>query len=230
MKKIIALMLVAVMMVMVLTSCDIVDKILGNDTETETKQETTETRYTITEDEWNALLNLKNYTLEITQTLSQTVGEETYQGTMHGWMYQSEVACRQINEGSLAFNNYQVIKDGKSYYFSIGEDGEITNLHETEWEPEPILGLGDSAPISKLSDLTYDEEKKAYCFDFSEESTSVTTYELYFENGKIVKIIGVAIQETVGADGTVVTNKMEQTMSISNIGTTVVEVPEFTVQ
>ena len=57
MKKIVSLMLVAVMMVMTLTSCDLVDKLFGNDTET---------RYTITEEEWNAIMAMKNYTVNTT--------------------------------------------------------------------------------------------------------------------------------------------------------------------
>ena len=225
MKKIVSLMLVAVMMVMTLTSCDLVDKLFGNDTET---------RYTITEEEWNTIMAMKNYTVN-------TTGKTVTTGTMNGETQTSEEnstvnakftedsqhhKSEGTRQGGETFVNeyYYATKDGVKY--RLNADG--SNAYEYEWESETFYDFcfGDSEVA--FEDLTYDEAEKAYKVDVENGETTIKM-TIYFENGMVVKAIGEMNVEQ-SAEGYSIVMSAVATMTVSETGTTVVEVPEFTVE
>lgn len=220
MKKILLVMLAIIMVVTALTSCNIVSNMSKNKENTPP-----ETRYTITEEEWNAFFNMKNYTLEIDDTIYTTNdGISHIELQLHHFEMQSEYA--QYIKDYVGHDYYYVVKNGNSYYVEIGYNGEV-EWAETDRERDSAFMGYD--PMCEFSDLTYDESKKAYCFATNEESES-ETYELYFENGKIVKMTHTYIYEITDDYGNVETKTDNKTFIFSNIGTTVVEVPEFAVE
>lgn len=215
MKKIISLVLVVVMMVMALTSCNLVDKLLG--------KESAETRYTITADEWEAAMGMKNYTMEGTTTQSATMGDEKQENVSTSISKYSENAeyYKSVDNGN-SNEYYNIIKDGKSYRVNVLEDGS-TSAYEYEWETS---AFGEGLDVA-FEDLTYDEEKKAYIFNINDFVEG--TYEMYFENGKVVKIVMSGSYE-MEYSGMKMSVTLSAEMIVSNIGTTVVNVPEFTVE
>ena len=170
MKKIVSLMLVAIMMVMTLTSCDLVDKLFGNDTET---------RYTITEEEWNTIMAMKNYTVNTTGKFvtTTTLNGETQTSednstvnakfTEDSQYYKSE-GTRYGGE-TIVYEYYYATKDGVKY--KLNADG--SNAYEYEWESETFYDFcfGDSEVA--FEDLTYDEAEKAYKVDVPDGETTL---------------------------------------------------------
>lgn len=199
MKRFLSLTLVAIMLLttLMLTSCDpiaevkgFVNKILGKE----------ETRYTITEDEWNAALDGTNYTA--------TLESEGY--TVIGAMAYPYAKTEIIAEDYPEYNQtaYMDMKNGYIYvkadseWAKTGEDSIIMEESDVALRTE----LGEL----NYADLVYDEATKSY--NAKDEDT---IYSFYFENGALVYV------EMVPADTTINASQI-----VTNIGTTVIELPQ----
>lgn len=255
MKKIISLVIVAVMMVLSLASCDIINDFLetvtkednksgdqssgdGSENNKESSEGITdareEVRTTITEDEWEALDDIMNYTAKLTvpdgyKTEDGETGEcevtETIKQTKNAG-YVERVS--KYDYGETKINEYlYVLKDDVSYELYESDDGTWYATAE-EWEPMTFsnfllsyIGLEDI----KFENLVYDEDKKAYTYNYSysTEYNYTENRTIYFENGTLVKI-----DLTMTADSG--PRHVEATIMVSNIGTTEITVPEYTIE
>ena len=212
MKKILLLMIVAVMLVMALTSCEYVDQLMNLIPEEEG------VRYTVTEEEWNNMLEMQNHTLTIIRNVKSISNGETLSMDYDFQIKQNETSGYEKHGASLG--SYYVIEGDKSYLLqNIG--GDSFRVIESTWKPVRFGVYLERDFVNSLEDLTYDEEKKAYCYHIN-ESTTLFDYEFYFEDGKIVKAIYNFKMDNGGS--------VNMTINVSNIGTTVIDVPEFTVE
>lgn len=222
MKRIVSFMLVAVIMVMSFTSCDLVNQFLGNQSGSNGDSGTNETRYTITAEEWDAMLNMKNYTKESTGSTTvkdldgnpTTYPNDSFEENTETAMHIKGVSIPGPND----FEYYVTQKDDKTYRVNTDPaDGTVISAYEYTFEASTFgNGLGVT-----FEDLNYDEEKKGYLASFVQYGMTCN-YEFYFENGKIVKVIGGASSDDGFASSS--------TMIITNIGTTVVNALEFTIE
>ena len=209
MKRFLSLTLVAIMLLttLMLTSCDFINQakdyvhgIFGIETEEEV-------RYTITEEEWEKMYDLDNYTVTVT---------ETADGMRIDMMIAvTPDALRVVMEYDVsgASMDMEVYYDVKNNYV-IQPDGY------GKWVGYPSSGLGMEVSMEALtsevrfSSLEYDEETKSYVFD---DKLDDTIYNFYFENGNFVRLELVSTDPDYPATGT-----------IDNVGTTVVTLPAYT--
>ena len=196
MKKLLSLMLVAMMLLatLMLTSCDAVMELL--------QQYITglvpEVRYTVTEAEWNAAVKMENY----------TVTSKNEDGTVDVYKFSKDGYISDTEYGKRIY----VFKDGNAYYLNQVGD---------EWVPDSFgMDARTHTPLMLLdglsfSDFTYDEARKAYvCGEESEVEVVMA-----FENGVMVKLAM-----------TFIFGEKWITMEyvISDVGTTVVNIPKYT--
>ena len=180
MKKLLSLVLIAIMLLstLVLTSCDsetimqIVQSIMQDQGNPAPK----EVRYTITEEEWNAVLEATNFTFihRLPNTDSGELQTRTIKKT------ENAMEILYANQSS-----YYAMVDGKTYHFY--QDGDEWKKQSEDNAPEIAtmtfnylfpMGSGWAELYGKLE---YDEEKKCY---FAVDSD--VTAEFYFEDGQLV--------------------------------------------
>lgn len=209
MKKFLSLALVCVMMLSIfaLASC-------GNNT-TDTTKKTTEatepttstttkqdnpTRYTVTEGEWDAMWSSTNF------TLTSTVDEETSE------ILNTETAMAAYVNGQPQYF-FDII--GETVYMVMqGESGNWLGAEVPEYSYLASATLAtslDESLAEVYDDLTYNEADKAYTWANGEYSA-----KYQFENGALV------IAEFWTSESTAPT-------TITNVGTTQVDVPEYTI-
>ena len=210
MKKIISLIIIATMLVFSFASCNLVDLEKN-------------TRTTITAEEWAALDTTFNYTLVMTRTASYTYGDQTH--TSIGNQTLKFTPTSKYYFDSTAYDGetdideyYYTIKDEKSYSAGKNGDGNWVATR-TDWTPESLYDYIELDDEMTFADLTYDETKKAYTCTTTEDGVQIT-YTYYFEDGNLVKLEGVMGGESNGA-----VVDLTATIIVSNIGTTVVDVP-----
>ena len=222
MKRTLSLILVAVIMVMSFTSCDLVNQFLGNQLDGSGDSGAGETRYTITAEEWDETLNMRNYTEETTGFGTYTQLSDNSIVTYPNDSFEEHTETSMHIEGvsipgPTDFEYYITIKDGIAYRVNVDPDDKtVTSAYDYSWEPETF---GNGLTLT-FEDLTYDEVKKGYCASLEQYGVTAN-FEFYFENGKIVK-------RTANVDMGSMTSVT--TTIITNIGTTVINVPEFTVE
>ena len=201
MKKLLSLMLVAVMLLatLSLTSCDL-SAIFGGSSTTTTPPEA-EIRTTVTELEWRKVYASKNFTV----TVKQGGEEMTY-------IFSDEA----IKMNLMGIIDIIVDRETGAIIF-VSESGYTGGTFGDDLVPvdkfdEMTLGNSDLLPAIDYKDLVYSEETKTY--SFSHENY---VCEFTFENGILVK-------------GELLSKNTEYGMSIivANVGTTVFEVPEYT--
>ena len=206
MKKLLTLTLVAVMLftTLLLTSCDLT-ALLGTGSTTTTPTTPTEppknVRTTVTELEWTKVYASKNFTV----TMKEYGEEMTY--------IFSEEAIKMNLMGII-----DIIVDRKTGdLIFVSESGYVGGTFGDDMLPvdkfdEMTLGNSELFPAIEYKDLVYNEETKSY--SFSDENY---VCEFTFENGILVK-------------GELLSKDTEYGMSIivTNVGTTVFEVPEYT--
>ncbi len=168
---------------------------------TENGDNNTEVRTTVTEEEWNANMEQTNFTVSIDATTTE-----------YKYMYCiTDTNTRVEFSEPTEFTQYFAIQDGVKYYVVENEDGSWSGAQYDFALVE--VSIGDTVGINTTySSWVYDAEKKAYSF----EDDDGTIHWFYFEDGIIAKY------ETGEADASLVA-------IFSNIGTTVVEVPEFSI-
>lgn len=204
MKKFLSLTLVAMMLLttLMLTSCDAVMEMLkqyipGLDSGV---------RYTVTEAEWMAAINMKNYTVVENSNVSLD-GETTtlYKYTKDG--YYSKAGSKE---------KFYAFEGDECYLLEEGENGMVgIYAGSAEINRIPTFWISDAS----LSDFTYDEANHAYVFseemEIMEGFTKKVAFEVRFENGVLVNFT-VAIGDNFS------------TYTISDVGTTVVDIPKYT--
>lgn len=205
MKKILSLTLVAVMLctTLMLTSCDAVMEMLkqyipGLDSGV---------RYTVTEAEWMAAINMENYTVVENSNVSLD-GETTtlYKYTKDGYY---------LKAGSK--EKFYAFEGDECYLLEKGENGMVGKYAGSEKINRlPMFWISDAS----LSAFTYDEANHAYVFseemEIMEGFTKKVAFEVRFENGVLVNLT-VAIGDNFS------------TYTISDVGTTVVDIPKYTI-
>ncbi len=223
MKKFLSLALVAVMLLSTLmfTSCDVnsIMEMLGGNFGSETTpaettpEETTpeETtppapkRYTITEAEWEAILNSTNYTFKTSSGGSYSV--EYFMG--------DNAVCMISKQGDISNTVYGENKNGKVYQImDPHQNGQWVAFEDenTSWDNVSSLGQQTGlADIEFFEKLQYNEATKSY---IGEEDGDKA--EFFFEDGKLIKA-------TI-TDG----SNPDFYWVIENVGTTVVTLPEYT--
>ena len=216
MKRILSLALVTLMLLstFALTSCDFesmdVNAIIQQVMEGLGLAEK-EPVYTITQEEWEANMNATNVTIEMTVT----------QGEM------SISYCCWISENAVKVEGDAIskdavvyfVKDGDVYYMILETNGQqyVQEASADEFvDVETIVGA--ELP---LEDFEYNEEEKCYVYSISDEETGEVygACKIYFLNGVIQ-----SIKTEVEYDDD---DKFVMDIVFTNVGTTVVEVPEF---
>ena len=199
MKKLLSLMLVAVMLLatLSLTSCDL-SAIFGGSSTTPPEAEI---RTTITELEWRKVYDSKNFTV----TAKQGGEEMTY--------IFSDEAIKMNLMGIIDIivdrETGDIIFVSESGYTGGAFGDDLLPVHKFA---EITLGKSEFLPPIDYKDLVYSEETKTYSFSHENYICEFT-----FENGILVK-------------GEFLPKNTEYGMSIivTNVGTTVFEVPEYT--
>lgn len=202
--------LAVLMSAVVLMGCSFVDR-TSNDTTTSpidhtTTSPTDETvpstndavRYTVTEEEWNAWTTFPNYTVEECTDSYRLINKYTEDAIEY------ENGSIVIIEGD---KDYQLIEKGNGYVAYDCTSLEL--LHD---------GLLSGGYV--YDEFTYDAEIGAYVLDLMDETGE--KWEVKFKNGVPVSII---YTEVTVVDGIEKNNVI--TKSYTNVGTTVINVPEF---
>ena len=171
---------------------------------TENGDNNTEVRTTVTEEEWNANMEQTNFTV----SMARTDGTGTLKA----------IYCFTDTNKSFEFSEPIEIK--QKYYFTIqdGVEYQVVENEDGSWSGRQVDLVTESIGELAIANTTYsswvyDAEKKAYSFV---EAYDGTINWCYFEDGIIVKY------EIEEAEASLVA-------IFSNIGTTVVEVPEFSI-
>ena len=207
MKKILSLTLVAIMLLstFMLTSCDeeikMLNDFMNSQTTTESSNTTTapdEIRYTVTKEEWDDILQSKNF------TYTQQVG--TYKQTVSFSVAGVEVKLDGV------IGAYYVTIDGVDYMFTLDRYGEWvkrdSDILISSITLNEVLSR-QSIDLTSLFEMAeYNKETKTYLW---REGT--TQLEFYFENGKLVYMSGKEADTEM--------------LRIENVGITTVEIPDF---
>ena len=159
-------------------------------------------RYTVTEEEWDSWTTYTNYTIEEYTDSYRLVDKYT------------DYAAEFYNGAILIFDGdkeYQLKKEDDRYVIY-----ESLSVYHT---PYGLLAGGYI-----YDEFTYDPEACAYVLDLMEEMGA--RWEVKFENGVPVSII--YTQKTISPDGVEQTDVM--TKLYTNVGTTVVNLPEYVVE
>ncbi len=155
-------------------------------------------RYTVTEEEWNTWTTYPNYTIEEYTDSYRLVNKYT------------EYALG-FEDGSIVIfedgKDYQLIKRGDQY---VAYDCTSLELFH-----DGLLAGG-----YVYDEFTYDEQLSAYVLDAMDDIGA--RWEVKFENGVPVSIIYTEVTVVQGVEKTKVVTKL-----YTNVGTTVVNVPEF---
>ena len=196
MKRLLAFVLLVVMLAstFALTSCELIkvqidtsglwgliDKIVGKET-------STEVRYTITQEEWNANIHMRNFTM--------VAGRGTY-------FKQTEQAVEVEGQMMVRKNgvDYLLSKDGYKWYGTPCDDFPVTYTLYERFEMD-----------FKFTDLVYNEEYHSYDLEIYEDEIM----SFSFENGVLVYI-------------TIIFDYESMTIGFKDVGTTVIDIPEFTI-
>ena len=247
MKRIVALLLALSMIIaasFALSSCELISGIIPENQEDETpdniedggntdngnKDEnvdtTPEVRTTITEAEWEEFCNYTNYTVSSVAEIKYcdpTTGEILVDST--GSLMQATLTQEHwITENACCFQDY----NGSIGMFNVLKDGVWYQLHEYEDGYKGIPLSDYSHGFFKFSnvdykELVYDEVKGTYKA-VDDAIWGGSDCFLYFENGKIIKM---EILQILTNDSNMMYFK--QIGTFNNIGTTVIEIPEFTI-
>ena len=136
--------------------------------------ESDNTRYTITEEEWNAALKLRNFTY-VQAAPSSSVEYKVTETAIH------------LSSGSV--NRYVILKDGITYYSEDGVNWKVSgdnfdSLTE-HYVIEDMIGHAGVTFTKFLEVYEYSEESKAYVRTLANGGTA----EFRFADGKLVSFI-----------------------------------------
>ena len=240
MKKIISLALVVAMTVIALAACEkdtsdgekndggdksIISDNIGDNNNGNNENDNNSTASTVTKERWEKVLSNVAFTLETTSVSTITSirdGETDIQQSDPTLIIeqQSELATYHSNEYS---EYYQVNKDGVWYRIDVNGEG----VDETDVELLTLAGRLFNQQDINYDDAIYDEDKKTYCVEYNINDNEFKML-LYFENEDLVKVDGICTKE-ISASGNTTIYEVKVTMTVKNIGSTMIDVPEFTV-
>lgn len=192
---------------------------------------TPKVRTTITEEEFKALMATEIYNYTEINTICSTVydnvtGEIAIDPATGQLVENRMTSIRMSTEYAKMFcdfdgsSNWNVLKDGIWYYVSEYPDGSGKFVGRVN-DKERHISLYSWFSYYDYDAFVYNEEKAAY-----EVLENENKIYIYFENGDMVKIEVTQIDES-DEDYTLY---MTATVIYTNIGTTVVNVPEFTIE
>ena len=139
---------------------------------------------TVTEAEWNTaldLLNVNDYKMYAKSELPD--GTIVVDGTI---TKDGDIVCHK----SIPDNNGYYSKEGAKYYYYKEVSGTWTKTEITQERYESAAGKSFSS--YNYSAFTYNEESQAY-----EASVEEVFVQVYFENGRLVKLVGTHKSEDV---------------------------------
>ena len=164
---------------------------------------------TVTKEQYEAAFGIPNYTLSINAVVTQQISKYTETATERTLNYM----------GSDTSSNYEVLIDGVWHdiyekYNSEIRDYEYVASPATSQEPDNALV--ELFGYFSYEDLVYNTENRYYSVEFEGDK-----YYLYFENGNLTQIVMFSeMDSSVG---------IEFMIDISDVGTTVVDLPEYTI-
>ena len=198
MKKHLSLILAAIMLLATLSGCDIAKQAFHDYMNSVTSGKTVRT--TVTEEEFLAAIASNNFTY--------TAGDDTQE--IHYKISDSALYGKQtrtVADVTDEYESYVVLIDDVYYALRKTQSGYVAYPQSGTFNAPKLSQLiGDIA----YSDLVYNEETKIYTYSVEDESVGM---EFSFENG-ILKSVHLESQDAKG--------------DVYDIGTTVVELPEFT--
>ena len=216
MKKLLSLLLVMLMLITTLASCSLVEQFFP-------KKDTVDRE--VTEEEWNANMNITNFEMYSYFTVTQSGKTEIIENII--FQYTDNAYCI-INPTNGRVTDIGVLKDGVWYEVDKRENGYI-GYDMPEYTQKTMGSLMLSSDIT-FANCTYNAELGAYIKQANPEDEfivggEIQEYRVYFENKVIVKYEMVGHYES--DDGSRV--DYIGTVEFRNIGTTVVDIPEFTI-
>lgn len=232
MKKILSLLLILAMLTVAMVSCK---KDEPTETPVTPNPPVQETRYTITAEEWETFCTMRNYTMTSDTNYTQTYGDQTMSRraivvakSSETAMYFSATTEMTGQDAPTTESHYAVLVDGVVYNLEMDGD-EVTDVIIDNDDTIPTFEVYMDIEDVAFTDLVYDPETKGYTFVETSGGNEIP-YTVWFENGKIVKIVATMTSEsTVNTpDGPIIiTQVIEINVVISGIGTTTVTVPDF---
>lgn len=203
MKKILSLVLVCVMMIsaLILTSCQDTYKNVESFVKEQLENFGVIARTTITEEEWLNAWNSENFTVSSSNdemTLGVLRSGNKFKINMFGEIFYIE---------KVAGKTLAIMKEGDAWYSM--ESAGIEASFWAESTLDDVVGLNF---VEKFDEFEYDAEKQAYVY-----SEGQFIAELKFENGVLVDGIITSTQDDNSAK-----------VVISNVGSTSVDIPEYT--
>lgn len=197
MKKIISLLLVALMLLSVffLTSCDLLWDIINS-------INVPAVRTTVTEYEWQRMLSIKNYTVRI------TIGKNIQES------YIADNKKLFVSDGVEIINDYDI--NGLNGIFYKTEYGWSGSIVDSGWNDENLmLGSMLSLPFDSFGNAIYNEDEKCYTLIIESEET-ILSAKFYFEDGGIVQIVALGYVDGAKAKAEIV-NIGKTTIDVSNL-------------
>ena len=206
MKKILSLTLVAIMLLstLMLTSCDAAIKLVQLYILSSYDTQLFEIRYTVTEEEWNAAINLENYS---TEYVTNITGEEVctfYKFTKDGYRLKSDDK-----------EKFYIFQEGTCYL--LEKHGEEYVASEAGYAKDHNV-LAFWLHNLSLSDFTYDESSHAYVLTQIGSGYEIKLV-VKFEDGVIISMYTTLADET---------GVMFQNYGIYSVGKTTIDFPPYT--
>lgn len=170
--------------------------------------ESEEIRYTITQEEWDANMNEINFTV-----LCEAESSNGQSSTHYVYNTENTREVTYLYKDAYEYSEWQV-REGDKSYLLYEYEGRII-VEKIMWKESDLSSFTIFGRV-EFDDLVYDENSKNYVYE--KEGNVYTKITIHFENG-VIKTVD-----------TIMSNEYEQLVEryiISNIGTTVVEVPEF---
>lgn len=239
MKKIISLLLTLSLLISamaVLSSCGEKNPPDNN------PPEPPEERYTITEEEWNANMQAFNYTMNGKYTRTEEVLDtdtvDVFCSAINMLMTENAVSLTQERQGYGFIDSSYILQDlNDDGCFNVyknlftGDYEAIESVaEESQWTVlgEIVYSYGIDVDVESLfAEFTYDETNKYYVYSLEESDDSeytITIIMLSFFNGSITNMKIEKIREGEGHFGEEIYE-----FAFTNVGTTVVEIPAYTV-
>lgn len=203
MKKILSLVLVCVMMIsaLILTSCQDTYKNVESFVKEQLENFGVITRTTITEEEWLNTWNSENFTVNSSGNgliVNVLRSGDKFKMEMFGEIFYIE----KVNGKDL-----MIMKQDGVWY-----SAETDIVGVGFWDESTLNDVVGLNFVEKFDEFEYDAEKQAYVY-----SEGQFVAELKFENGVLVDGIISSTEDNISS-------KIE----ISNVGTTTVDIPEYT--
>ena len=163
---------------------------------------------TVTEEQLSNPSYMENFTIKADVLIYQ----------MYGKVTENSFEMKLTMMGNVMTESYQTIIDGIVYDISeMYIDGEYRYIASpTDQTTDSMLGdLEDIMECFKFENLTYNKDGRYYELEIEK-----TKYYLYFENGELVQFV--MLGDFMGSG-----MEMEIIFKLTDIGTTVVELPEY---